>query len=340
MNIFVDFHHTALYYSLYLLLEQRLGHTLWRPVGLDWHKEGYFKQIDLCTNDSQREEKLAEYLLPNTPIPYSPSDCNSEIQSITPQGNLLFPSGGVPVYQRALTFEQFKNNKIDLIIASFLWNIEPFTELSRKYQNNIPVIVHVGNEWDLNQFQDYHVMASVKPQPYKSKSIVFYKQEFDLDIFSYNYTPDSDMICSFVHNLSGSDRRDCIEFSNYLNVKLYGKYNPDGCITNVRDISNIMRNCKFGLHLKQQEDAYGHVIHNWFACGKPVIYRGSQYKNRLAGKMLQHMVTGIDLDLISLDKCVEIIKSISVEEYKTMCDNVISVFNKEVDFNKKIGEGT
>ena len=67
--------------------------------------------------------------------------------------------------------------------ASFIGNIKPFKELSLNHQDSAKVIIQVGNEWNLKQFENEYVMASVKEQGHNAKSIVFYRQEFDLNTF-------------------------------------------------------------------------------------------------------------------------------------------------------------
>ena len=43
MNIFADLHHGDLFYSLHRLFVERLGWTLYRPIGHDWFNAGYWK---------------------------------------------------------------------------------------------------------------------------------------------------------------------------------------------------------------------------------------------------------------------------------------------------------
>lgn len=335
MKIFTDFHHPALYYSFHLLFEKRLGHTLYRPIGKDWNESGYWKLLDLCVNDYQREEKLAELLIPNAILPYANTSWNKVLKEENDY-IVIDKSESIPVNQRGVTLEQFKNMKFDLIIASFINNIEPFKELALNYQDSAKVIVHVGNEWDLKQFENENVLASVKKQDHNAKNMVFYRQEFDIDTFrafDQNY---ENQITSFVHPayFSADDRTiiNKIEekLRNRYTIKFYGKHSRDGYVS---DVADIMRKSKFGLHLKSAEDGYGTVIHNWFAVGRPTIFRGGQYKDRLAGELLEHLETGIDVDVIGVDKCIELIKNMSDEGYYVMCNNVKKRFKEIVDFD-------
>lgn len=337
MNIFTDFHHPALYYSFHLLFEKRLGHTLYRPIGKEWSESGYWKLLDLCVNAYQREEKLAELLVPDAVLPYANISWNKILKE-EEDYVVIDKSGNIPVEQRGVTLDQFKKIKFDLIIASFVNDIVPFKELALKYQDSTKVIVQVGNEWDLKQFKNEYVFASVKEREHGAKEIVFYRQEFDLNIFkSFNQNYEN-QITSFVDPSYISDEDKVIidkmekSLSDYA-IKLHGKLSRDGYVSDTSIVADTMRRSKFGLHLKSAEDGYGHVIHNWFAVGRPVIFRGSQYKNRLAGELLEHNEIGIDVEVTGIDKCVEIIKNMPDEEYYAMCDNVKKRFKEVVNFD-------
>lgn len=340
MNIFADFHHPALYYSLYLLFEKRLGHRLFRPIGLDWYKSGYWKIGDLCLNDSQKNEKLAELLIPDAILPYFEESWN-KILYVKDGYFVVDKSGNIPVEQRCVTFEQFKRMKFDLIIASFKGNIKPFKKLAAEFQGSVNVIVQVGNEWDIDKFKGEYILASVKRNNIReSRDILFYKQEFDFGVFKASKCSYENQIVSFVHPAYLSDRDKAMireiekGLAGSFVVKLYGKYARDGYLSNVLEIANMMGKSKFGLHLKSVGDGYGHVIHNWFAVGRPVIFRGSQYKNRLAGELLEDLVTGIDIQETGVDECIAIVKEMPDKEYSKMCDNVERRFKKNVDFDK------
>src|SRR5258706_14059099 len=43
MNVLVDYHHGNLYHSLHLLFEKRLGFKLFRPIGMQWAEQGWWK---------------------------------------------------------------------------------------------------------------------------------------------------------------------------------------------------------------------------------------------------------------------------------------------------------
>ena len=342
MNIFADFHHPALYYSLYLLFEKRLGHKLFRPIGIDWLNKGYWKITNLCVNMYQTSEKLKECLMPNAKLPYA-DECQNKIKNKTDMYYIIEESGAVPVTQRAVTLNQFKKIKFDLIISSFVDNIAPFKALSKEHQDNTKVIAQVGNVlWQDKCFEDVPVMASVLPsKEYNAKEIVFYKQEIDTNMFyPFNEPPDN-TLSSFVSamNLFTEDMNDfkSIEkqLSHKYNLLCHGKESRDGYLTNQKQIADIMRKSKLGINLKSIGDGFGHVIHGWFAVGRPIIFRGSHYKGKLAGLLLKHQQTGLDLDAIGIDNCIESINNMQEDDYNKMCANVKKEFKENMNFEQE-----
>ena len=339
MNVFCDFHHPALYYSLLVLFEDRLGMNLYRPIGLDWKDSGYWKILDLCLNEYQRREKLLELLIPNGIPPSSTQSWNHVISSDL-DFCVVDQYGGCLKRHKAVTFKQFKQMKFDLIIATFINNVIPFEELARIYQDNCPVIVQVGNEWDLNCLTEKNVLASIKPRETDIKNIVFYKQEFDQTIFApTNVVPDN-LLSSFVcyDDISPPDleylsKLEAQFFGSYQ-VKLYGKHSPDGFIESQKKLSQLMEQSKFGVQIKAVGDGFGHTLHHWFSRGRPVIFRGSYYKDTLAGFMLIHNQTGFDIDKVSPEDLVRIISNMSDSDYRLMCSNVKNTFRQFVDFDR------
>jgi hypothetical protein len=342
VNIFADFHHPALYYSLYLLFEKRLGHKLFRPIGVDWLNKGYWKITNLCVNNYQTSEKLKECLIPNAKLPYA-DESQNKIKNKTKMFYIIEESGAVPVTQRAVTLNQFKRMRFDLIISSFVDNIAPFKALSKEYQDNIKVIAQVGNVlWQDKCFEDVPVIASILPsKDYNVKEIVFYKQEIDTDIFfPFDGAPDN-TLSSFVYSMNAftDDMLDFQLIEKHLSPKYrfhcYGKESRDGYLTTQKEIANIMRKSRFGINLKTIGDGFGHVIHNWFAVGRPTIFRKSHYEGKLGGLLLEHLQTGLDLDAIGIDNCIDIINNISEEDYNLMCANVKKRFKENMDFEEE-----
>ena len=79
MKIFADLHHSSLFTSFKLLFENRLGHRMYRPIGLEWFTEGFWKIAEPYNNNIGT---VKQFLEPgNTPTDGTPplnqelSDC-------------------------------------------------------------------------------------------------------------------------------------------------------------------------------------------------------------------------------------------------------------------------
>lgn len=283
MNIFVDYHHSDLLYSLYLLLEKRLGHKLYRPIGLDWYENGYWKIAEPYNNNPGT---ISQYLKDSQ--------------------NLKYPNGEP---HRLVTLDEFKEIQFDIVIASYLPHIKPFKDLIEKHKPQAKLIHQMGNDWsnsvDYNDVKNLLVSCAKFDVP-TGVNAVFYHQEFDTDIFKNKRTenPVPKKICSFVNAL-----KDFPSDINYIKLlqesmpdwdfKLYGASNPDGALTKHQQIAKEMQSSAFGLHLKEGGDGFGHIIHNWFACGIPPIVRKLQYEGKLAGELMIDGETCLFVDNLS-----------------------------------------
>lgn len=308
-NVFSDFHHNSLWTSLEFLFEKRLGYKLYRPIGMEWYPDYW---------------KIGE--------PYG------ELGILTANQYL----GHNTLDEKGMTLEEFKNTPIDIVIASVPQNIKPYKELVAQYHPEAKFVFQMGNMFNevLNNMHEIPNLLSSTSEigiP-PTCNAVFYHQEFDLDIFKPQGEP-INKLASFVNCLPQNGHiNEFKELKNLLpeyEVKMYGASCDDGIIGTNQEIADIMNSCKFGIHLKYGADGFGHIIHNWYACGKPVIVNGNDYKNKLAGELLVDGETCIDIDKHSISEVVDIIKNISEEKYKDMCDRSYKIFKYNVDFDKE-----
>ena len=337
MLIFSDFHHSSLYTSLQMLFEVRLNHQLFRPIGEEWFNKGYWKLAEPYKNNP---DTIMQYL--GIRDHYKPMDGTKPLNDIK-EYNEYYLIKSFPYDHKALTLKQFKDMKFDLIIASYQPHIEPYLKLIQTYQPQAKFCHQQGNEWVVDFNKVKNLLASVLPYNIPNDvNACWYSQEFDLDIFKPEYS-EKKIIRSFVNTLATQslfhrDWIDFLELEKYLpeyKFESYGAGCREGVINEQKELAKLMRESKYALHLKNQGDGWGHVIFNFFSCGKPVIYRASQYKNRLASKLLIHRETGIDLDQVGITGAVNIIRNQSLSEYSKMCTNITSLFKKYVDFDKE-----
>lgn len=339
MKVFTDMHHGGLYQSLQFLFEKRLGWELYRPIGTEWATEGYWMNARIYNN---HPNTIKQYLEIRHAIPTKLGPRNEVVDENEDYYTVKNPF----LNERAITLEQFRKMKPDIVIASYYDNIEPFRRLAQEI--GAKFVMQMGNAWDVPWNLVDNVLASTaKFDVPNGKNVVFYHQEFDLEVF-HKGEPDfkSNKIASFVHCLEEHDifKKDWIDFQELEKLipeyefKSYGISNRDGTVIEQKDLADKMRESKFGIHLKSGGDGFGHGIHSWFAIGRPVIFRGSQYQGKLAGNLLKHGVTGFDLDKINLQEAAERIKNLTEDEYKTMCENVHRTFIEVVDFDREFEE--
>lgn len=333
-------HHHSLYKSLQLLFEKRLGWELYRPVGTEWFEEGYWKNAEVYNN---HPDTVAQFLqIRNTvPTKMGPRNVVKEDKDTHYVINDFFMD------QKAITLDQFKEMDIDIVIASYFGNIAPYKDLIQKYKPNAKLVMQMGNEWPVPWDIVENLMASTgKVNTPPNKNVIYYHQEFDLD--TYKYEPPEEIqkkkhVRNFVHCMMEHEmhRQDWEDFQAIEKLlprtkfESYGISCRDGIVQKQEDIAKMMRESFFGVHLKSKGDGYGHVIHSWAAMGRPLIFRKSQYKGKLAEPLLEHRVTGLDLDEMSYKDIANYIKSMSPGEHRQMCEAMYKKFTDNVNFDKE-----
>ena len=338
MNIFADLHHGDLYYSLQLLFEKRLGYNIYRPIGTEWFTKGYW---EIAAPYGNAPDTIKQYLGIGSMVWNPYKNLN---------GNYVLEDGIYHVYDpvhevhnKAITIEQFKNMDIDIIVASLPAHWVVYKKLRDTYKPKAKLICHMGNMWlnALNHIQGNNLMASTSPFITHGINSVFYHQEFSLETFRYdppNLNSAQKNINSFVILLPQSDeyylaKKNLPEF----NFRAYGPGCPDGTITGLRNIAKIMQESTFGWHIKPGGDGFGHIIHNWYACGRPIITNCSDYAGKLAGELLIDDKTCINLEAGSISKNMERIRYWSEpENHMEMCKNAYNRFKEIVDFDNEI----
>lgn len=293
MRVLTDFHHTSLLRSLVLLFEDRLGAELYRPIGMEWFEEGFWainNQVDTA------RQFLA---VDSQPVDNTPPLNRAEWQRADGTYDILDP--GAKTSHRACTLAYFKQNRFDFVIASIPAHVPLFKELIAKYQPQAKLIVQMGNNWNLEEYRDYNVLASIAPQLGGGPRTMFYHQEFDLQVFRDTPVPAARKVYSFVNVIrnSGIGWNDYSELKRIMErlgweFRSYGGQCPDGNMNGAEETAKKMREAAFIFHVKPGGDGFGHVIHNAYAVGRPLITRPSHYRGQLAEQLL---VPGTFIDL-------------------------------------------
>lgn len=316
MQILSDYHHDGLYYSQHALFEQRLGHNLFRPIGMEWFERGFF---DVAKPYGNNLETIKQFLsMKETEGINGSAPLNTIVGK-----NPFRPFHDVYNYfyefqHKAITFAQFLDLDIDVIVASIPDHWVTYRKLRDQFKPKAKLICHLGNiGWDSQQLiKDagvQNLMASVLP--FKTSSdinSVFYYQEQPIPEFKAKLTTtDKPKISSYVHVLPNPEL-----FEQYKQAlpefdwRAYGAACPDGWMPSIIELYKNMQESSFVYHVKPGGDGFGWNWHSAFMNARPILTNYSDYKNKLGGLLFEDLVTGIDLEARSFNDNVKLIKDI------------------------------
>lgn len=303
MRVLCDFHHEDLYHSLYLLLEKRLGHELYRPIGPEWFSEGYW----MVYNHPATAQQYLGYHTATEPL------------NVLDESNVVLPplnvghsevSSGLfkiqdrhrpNIQYRAISLDKFKNTSFDILISSIPDHINRFDKLISLYQPNAKHIFQAGNNWNLKSYPIKNLLNSTTLYPpHENVHVVNYHQEFDDQVL---FTLEKCINPKSVVNLRHMMSRDKDSFHRVETSlpewtwKAFGSLNRDGPI--IGDTSSILKEFGFLWHDKHEGDGYGFNLHHAAACGRPIITHKSYFNGMTAAPLLISGVTCINLDTIS-----------------------------------------
>lgn len=338
--IFSDYHHSGLYYSLKLLFEDRMGGLLIRPIGMDWFDKGFW---DIAKPYDNNRDTVKQYL--QIKPEFTPVDGTVELNKIKEAKTTHYEVDELAhsYTQRALTFQQFLDMDIDIIVASIPDHYVTYKRLRDKYKPEAKVICQMGNMFNEVNEMMYdgvvnNLMASTIQFATPAKvHRVFYHQEIDQDVFRLSSIYRPKKVTSFVNLLPRSD-----VFYSYKEAmpqyeyRSYGSGCPDGAIHNIRDIAEIMRNSGWGFHVKPRGDGFGHIWFDWAFMGRPIITNFSDYRDKLGGEVFEHKVTGIDLERGTVKENVDLIKEFSEPaKHYGLCKAINKRVNEVINYDKE-----
>jgi len=334
MNIFSDFHHSGLYYSLKLLLEDRLNFKLYRPVGIEWFPEWW--RIAAPYNDNIDTAK--QYLdLRDVMIPKDGTPPLNVIKQALPT-HYEIEEKGHGYIQKALTFQQFLDMDIDIIIASIPDHWITYKKLRDKYKPKAKLVCHMGNiGWHnldlLKDGQVSNLMASVKPfNLSRNINSVFYHQEISTEVFSHSIVPDKKKISSFVIGLPQEETffqyKEALP--EYTFTPYASKYAP--FISTIKELSEKMRETDWIYHLKPGADGFGHILYSSAFVGRPLLINFADYKDKLGGELLFDGQTAIDIGERDLKENVRAIREL---DPKTMGLKISALVRTLVNYEEE-----
>ena len=274
-----------------MLFTDRFGWELYRPIGMDWHTEGYWR--------FESEAVARQFLEP------WPSDAPHPDGIWSARGSVPHPDRR----QHMLTIEQARDMKPDLVIATLAENEPGLHRFAQEVGAHFGI--QVGNQgapniWGAAEF----AMLSVTTPGFEPWiPHVTYHQEFSLDVYRHEWPPsEPDLIANRVQCITGTPLyrrfRAISEELPDMRFRWFGHcgehdalYGGDTPV--VADIGDSMRASLAGWQDKRWSDGYGHVVHAWFAVGRPTFVSGRYYADKLAGRLMEHGVTCYDLDQMS-----------------------------------------
>lgn len=333
MKILTDFHHAGLLHSLIMLFEDRLGHEVYRPIGLEWAEEGFWSVYD-------HPATRAQYL--SLAQGFIPPDGSAPLNNIKKIGANVFYCQDIDsgYYNKAITLHTFKNTKFDIVIASLPQHIEPFKRLIAEYNPEAKLIFQVGNQWD--GIEAPNIMASAKLSNVPDHiNHIEYHQEFDLADFNPDREIEQYTIGSFMNVPSQfPDYETLLMLEKELDAKwkvfIHGGMGRDDPIHGSHNVAKVMKSMQWVWHVKAGGDGYGHILFNSAASGVPTIVKKSYYNGKLGEKLLIPDVTCIDIDGLNGYQIIEKLERFSAPDaYRMMCENVVNNFRDNVNFDEE-----
>lgn len=341
MRVLADMHHGDLYESLRILVEDRLGWKLYRPVGVDWYTEGLWKVYDhpatvqqylgldglppMDVHGNDAVEVFGEQAWVNGRLVDRPTDGEHLYTTHTHGGKL----------HRAVELWRAKEQGFDLLISSLPQHFAPYEQFRRQYCPRAKHVFQMGNvNWQVPDGVQ-NLLNSTALVPPGSLHHVRYHQEFSLEEFAYRPCPNPRSLANLMHFHQGhyeqqfNSVRGWLELQGWT-VKDYGAGNPDGPVNNVAE---VIQQTGFIWHCKKGGDGYGHNIHNAFACGRPMVVSRSQHNGQIADTLFTP-TTVFDLDRYTPQLLAGVLE-VAAANHSWWADHVYSQFKWTVDFDQE-----
>lgn len=344
MKVLADLHHHDLYYSLQILFTKRLGWDLYRPIGMEWYHEGFWnvyphintaKQylsdefsipLDIHGNPIDKDHSLSGWM---NRYPDQVEDGIFEVRDF---------SHPEPIHHKAITLPRFKDEKFDIIISSMPNHIACFDRLIKEYQPQAKHIFQAGNNWRPPKTVKNYLNSTTMPPP-PGANHVRYHQEFNLNVFRPDVTPNPRSIMNLQHIMDPQAKPIFKQLRSHLtdwDVKAYGAFNPDGALDRMK-LPETLRQCGFLYHVKFSDEGYGYNLHNAAACGTPLVVSIPNQANFTAGALYIDGKTCIDVSCRS-PQDVAIMLNEAADNYEEWSENIYNHFKQVVDFDKEFEE--
>jgi len=338
MNILADFHHQALYKSLQLLFEERLGHTLYRPIGMEWYKEGYW---NVFPHPGTAQQYLSLDQAKKVPRgmegkPFRKNELPNLLLTDEGDGIYLVDDKGFASTYKAITLPKFQEMKFGIVVSSIPAHIGPFNRLIQECQPGCKHIFQIGNAWG-HQGGVNNVLASTAGfhLPHNTK-VCYYHQEFDQELFKYTPPTTSTAINSYIHYMKAPELfRQVMKFLPGWESNRYGA-GMDRALAGAVEVAPEIIKSGWTWHYKPEGDGYGHTLFSSYACGRPAVIARHFYTSKLGNELLEDDVTCINIDGLSARQVADkLLYWSEPTRHATMCAAAYKRFCDVVDFGKE-----
>jgi hypothetical protein len=244
-----------------------------------------------------------------------------------------------PLYgAKPLMLKDFKDANIDILMPTINVHERTFFDLRNSVRSKAKLIRQTGNVFD---HIDYNIIDGVLSSCYhipENDKCVFYHQEFDLNEFCYADVSNKPIISNFLHYLKGTP--DYPLWNQYKSVMQNVDWKMFGCGGDLgasMDIAKDIKNSSMVWHLKRGGDGFGYAVHYSAACGRPIITKGSCYRGKTAGLLMEDGVTSIDLEKRNFEENCKLWTEILIsDKIKQMSENMYKRFKEVVNFDAEV----
>lgn len=320
MKVFCDFHHEDLYESLQLLFQKRMGWQLFRPIGMDWFKEGLWK---LHGWPEPHPDTAKQYLdfYDAEPLGEKLWKCKKYI---------FWPDS----FQTGIELALAKETQFDFFLATIPENVPLFTEFARQYSPKAKILFQSGNQWSPAPEVKNFLNSTAIPIPVGMHG-VYYHQEFHQEWVKPDVRPMPNTMVSMQQIQPNPGRSRFFAIEKLLHgwkCKEYGAQNRDGAISIPREEFQKYADNAFFWHYKNMGEGYGFVIHKALATGRPVVCNYETLKNCAVGKILEPGWNCINVEGLSDEEVARQIQA-AMPEHEKWAQAARSKFMEVVNFD-------
>ena len=334
-----------------MLFEDRGLGEVYFPVGMEWFDRGYWN----FEREWHGDAVAKQYLVGVWDTKYPASDCSDP--TVFWRDDPRHPDRR----QTGITLDGALHMPWDIVLCSLPHNYDGFYRLAK--ETGAKYGIQIGNEAQtFDPRADFALSSSTLPGVgpemagstffYLGVPTVMYHQEFSLQTFRHEWPPSTQAIGSFIQCFA--ENRDY--YAEFIDVvrslpdfdwRVYGSYGSApvdqyaaGNIDPTPEIADTMRAMRVIWHQKGWGDGFGHVIHNAFAIGRPVVGRASYYARRLAGPLWVDGVTSFDIDTRSRAELIAVLRRLVGDDdfHRQVSEAAAARFREVVNFDAEAGQ--